>query len=126
MRVRIQVERAEDGYVFRLTESQHHLLVNSLAALSESIGSPEELDLLLGPAGRGLEEVLSRAQHAETGSRRVVRATVGQAHAFHALLSVIPSLFGGEQTFHSRIGAYRENALAMAGGMLTAVRELPH
>jgi hypothetical protein len=124
MRTQVQVEQAADGYRLRLTESQHWLVTNTLAAFMEGVASPAEVELVLGPAGGGLGAVLSRAEPAETGSRLVVEASPDEAHALHALLVSTPARFSTEEAFHDRVGAFRENLLNMATGLGEAVRKL--
>lgn len=124
MRTEVKLERKNAGYQIRLTKAQHWLLVNSLSAMLESIQYPGELDLMLGPAGARLEELFSAAVPAEAGSRIVLDVSCEEAHSIYALLICLPSLFSTEETFHRRVGAYRENLIGLAAGLSSAIREV--
>ncbi|MCZ4099889.1 MULTISPECIES: hypothetical protein [Streptomyces] len=120
----MQVEEIPGGYRIRLTESQHWLLASSLSAFLESVQSSAEVDLMLGSTGGRLEGILAGAERAEVGSRVMLDVSLEEAHAIHALLTCTPSLFATEETFHVRVGAYRENLLAVAAGFTSAIRQL--
>ncbi|TDD65437.1 hypothetical protein E1293_40290 [Actinomadura darangshiensis] len=59
-----------------------------------------------------------------SGSRVVVDVTYEEAHSIYALLVCTLLLFANEETFFSRIGAFRENLTDMAHGFWKVVREL--
>lgn len=123
MRIQMRVETASGGYRLWLTKSQHWLLVNAYSALTDQVREPVEVDLMLGAAGRRLGELLENVRFAETGSRVHLVLSREEAHSLHALLVCAPSTFSTEESFHSRVGAFRENLLDMAKEFASAVRE---
>lgn len=118
----MRIEVIIEGYRLSLTESQHWLLVNLQATFMESVDGAAELDLALGPAGRGLKDLLMGGEQAEVGSRLILDVTYAEAHSIYSLLISAPSLFSNEEAFYERVGAFRENLAAMAMSLFKAVQ----
>ncbi|MEU1476021.1 hypothetical protein [Streptomyces sp. NPDC005760] len=61
------------------------------------------------------------AEILDTGEQ--VLLTVGDLHVLHSVLLSVPSMFASEEAFHTQLGFYRENTLALADGLVRAVQE---
>ncbi|NEB04799.1 hypothetical protein [Streptomyces sp. SID13726] len=61
------------------------------------------------------------AEMLDTGEQ--VLLTVADLHVLHAVLLSVPSMFASEEAFHTQLGFYRENALALADGLVRAVQD---
>jgi hypothetical protein len=62
-----------------------------------------------------------RQLHDRLGAQHALTLSAADLHALHAALSVAPHQFVDEESFHIRVGFYREQALQVAQALVRAL-----
>ncbi|MGI5194769.1 hypothetical protein ACQEVY_14235 [Streptomyces sp. CA-288835] len=113
MRDRPFVRLADTGFSVRFVGAQRDLLDEVLTFVSHHpspeirTGWDKDRLMVLADSIGGEERTYS----------------VEELHVLHAALVSVCSMFASEESFHIRIGFFRENALAVASGLVKAVED---
>ncbi|MFJ9105092.1 hypothetical protein ACIRJM_42300 [Streptomyces sp. NPDC102405] len=118
MRDRPFVRREGTGFSVRFAGAQRPLLQGALLWLAHRREGEPALTVWAGCGRQRLERL---AEMLDAGEQTLL--TVADLHVLHAVLLSVPSMFASEEAFHTQLGFYRENALALAGGLVRAVQE---
>jgi hypothetical protein len=128
------VQRVEaGGPALRFWRQQGRLITGAISYVRYMSRSAEELRIRLGVDAGELDaletEIAQRTQAAERAyekreSREATWVVVplSQAHVIHTALVVSTELTGSEEEYTIKVGFFKENALALAEGMISAVR----
>ena len=119
MRVRVSATMSGSGVLLRLTEVQSQLICETLRFHADrpdgDLPSIVRIGVDRSSAVRLLEKV--GASNAEFQFNEV--------HVLFAALISATVWMPSEEVFYERIGFFRENALALAGGLMSAIESLP-
>jgi hypothetical protein len=117
MRDRPFIAQAGREFSVRFTKSQEALLVEALSYLADRPGE-------LGVRARiGKERIqLSQLVHRLRGSQGKL-FSLDDLHTMYAVLLAVCHQFASEEAFHFRTGFFREQALALAEGLVTAAED---
>jgi hypothetical protein len=116
---------------------QARLISSALSyVLASSANCPAATEVLLGADDEAvrkfsdrLSENIATARHAydarESQAASRVRIPAAQAHLIHAALMVSTHLTSSEEEYNIQVGEFKENALKLASGILSAYEDRP-
>ena len=113
---RLSVVREGGGYLIRPTVPQKSLIGSVLLFMRDRRESDRALFALAGCSRARLGELCVRINEKER-----VQVSVEDFHTIYSVLTSVPTLFSSEEDFYIKIGFFRENVVALANGMLTAI-----
>ncbi|MBT2385619.1 hypothetical protein [Streptomyces sp. ISL-11] len=121
MKTRIKLKVAEGGYALTLTPAQLDTF-RWVVAFMQHVQAPDIcLRLQVGQTREGLAELSAKLTAAEAGAP--LRCGMDDLHTLHAALVVSWNQVLSEEAFYRRIGVFRENVIALAQGLVTAIAE---
>lgn len=116
MMTRLSVVREGDGYLIRPTAPQKSLIGSVLLFMRDRRESDRALLAVVGCSRARLGELCVRIN----GKDRV-QLSVEDFHTIYSALASVCTLFSSEEDFYIKIGFFRENVVALANGLLTAI-----
>jgi hypothetical protein len=115
MRAKVAAAQTPQGFLLRVTELQRQLICETLMFHADrpdgDAPSVVRIGVDRGSALRMREKVCE--PHPEF--------LLGEVHALFAALIAAPFLISSEEEFYERIGFFREQAFALAGGLVNAI-----
>ena len=121
MRTRIKLKAADDGYVLTLTPAQLDAFRWVVTFMRDVQVSDVCMRLQVGQSREGLTELSAKLMAAEAGEP--LRCGMDDLHTLHAALVVSWNNVLSEEAFYRQIGVFRENVIALAQGLVTAIAE---
>lgn len=118
MRAKVSAAVADGGLRLRLTSEQKQLIRE---VLQFHVDLPDVNQLSIARLGADRTSV-SQVLRKVSGSS--VEFRVGEIHVIFAALVSVSALILSEEAFYERIGFFRENALALAAGLIAAIETL--
>ncbi|XVV05980.1 hypothetical protein ACQPW3_11570 [Actinosynnema sp. CA-248983] len=115
----VRVARVEDGILVRFRAPQDVLVREVVQYFHNMRESDESLRVLVGCDRAGAAAIIGKVHR--DGD---VVFTLDELHVVHSALVGIARQFTSEESFHIRIGFYRENALDLAHGLLTSLQRV--
>ncbi|WP_371669080.1 hypothetical protein OG985_16285 [Streptomyces sp. NBC_00289] len=124
----LKLTRDGDALIARLAPSQASAMYEALTYLRERNGGDEELTLLVGASREVVDALVERlaGPHPESFD---VRLRWEELHMVHSALTAVPTMFltrgvFTEESFHIRLGFYRENFDALALAIVNAAAQV--
>lgn len=121
VRTRIKLEPANGGYALTPTPSQLDMFRWIVAFISDMEISDECMRLQVGQGRHGVAHLAAKLVEAEAGAP--TECSIKDLHTLHAALMVTWNQILSEEAFYRRLGVFRENVIAVAHGMVTAISE---
>ena len=122
---RIRFSRSGDGLLWHSYYMQGALAGNAIDHLLDHTERNDEEGVLYVQTGATRNELWNlRSRFPSYGESGEIELGTKGAHWVHAALLTCCQKLSTEQEFHVRVGFYKEDAHAMAGGFLRAVRGL--
>ncbi|RZQ64827.1 hypothetical protein [Amycolatopsis suaedae] len=120
-----------DGPFIEFRRSDARLVSSALSYVLSSVSTPATVELLLGsPAERvdryraKLTDAIEAAQRAyearESREASKVRVPAQRAHLLYTALVVSTHMTRSEEEYNIQVGAFKENALDLADGIIAA------
>jgi hypothetical protein len=119
MRVKVAATVARSGVFLRLTEVQKQLICETLMFHADRPDGDHPSIVRLGVDRASAERVMKKVGGPNS------EFTLNEVHVLFAALVSAPVLMPSEEVFYERIGFFREQALALAGGLMSAVGAAP-
>ncbi|RNL71519.1 hypothetical protein EBF04_11655 [Streptomyces sp. I6] len=119
MRVKVAATATRSGVLLRLTEVQKQLICETLMFHADRPDGDRPSIVRLGVDRASAAQVMKKA----AGSNSEFQ--LNEIHVLFAALVSAPVMMPSEEVFYERIGFFREQALALAGGLVSAVGEAP-
>jgi hypothetical protein len=116
VRARPFVRREGSGFSVRFVGAQRDLLDAVLPWLAHRREGEPALTVRAGCGEERLEQLSATLKGAES-----VVLSAEDLHILHSVLLSVYSMFASEEAFHTQLGFYRENVLALAQGLALAV-----
>lgn len=124
MRARIRIQSCAPGSVsLKLTPAQAALFRECIALTVEAHGGDTITELCTGSPRRELENITKEVGHVPENASGTCTFTLRQLHSIYASITHAVVALPSEEAFHIRIGFYRENAIALANSMKSAVHD---
>lgn len=120
MRVRVAATVTRSGVLLRLTEVQKQLICEALMFHADRPDGDRPSIVRLGVDRASAAQVMEKASGANSEFQ------LNEIHVLFAALVSAPVMMPSEEVFYERIGFFREQALALAGGLVSAVEEAPN
>lgn len=117
MRVKISATATRDGVVLRLTEVQKQLICETLMFHADRPDGDRPSIVRLGVDRASAAQVMRKAAGPNSEFQ------LNEIHVLFAALVSTPVMMPSEEVFYERIGFFREQALALAGGLVSALGE---
>lgn len=124
MRARIRIQSYAPGSVsLRLTPAQAALFRECIALTMEAHDGDAMTELCTGSPRRELENITKEVAHAPENTSGTYTFTLRQLHSIYASVTHAVVALPSEETFHIRTGFYRENAIALANSLRSALHD---
>lgn len=120
MRVRVAATVTRSGVLLRLTEVQKQLICETLMFHADRPDGDRPSIVRLGVDRVSAAQVMKKAAGANSEFH------LNEIHVLFAALVSAPVMMPSEEVFYERIGFFREQALALAGGLVSAVEKAPN
>lgn len=127
MRARIRIQSCDPGSLsLKLTPAQAALFRECIALTMETHGGDTMTELCTGSPRRELERITKEVARVPENASGACTFTLRQLHSIYASITHAVVALPSEETFHIRTGFYRENAIALANSMRSAVHDCLH
>ncbi|MFI2549175.1 hypothetical protein ACH5AJ_33475 [Streptomyces rochei] len=103
-----------------MTEAQKQLICETLMFHADRPDGDRPSIVRLGVDRASAAQVMEKASGANSEFQ------LNEIHVLFAALVSAPVMMPSEEVFYERIGFFREQALALAGGLVSAVEEAPN
>ncbi|WAL68555.1 hypothetical protein ORV05_12520 [Amycolatopsis cynarae] len=124
LRLRVKIQRQDEGYVLGLTPSQFELIRRVVITTVGPPRSSEMIGLLAGPAARDVLRTVSRMDIQSSSSGVELHLTPNELHGLRSILTSAYLDADSEETFYVRTGFFTENVKGVARAMSNAIGEL--
>lgn len=119
MRVKVAATVTRSGVLLRLTAVQKQLICETLMFHADRPDGDSPSIVRLGVDRASTERVMKKAAGPDSEFQ------LDEIHVLFAALVSAPVLMPSEEVFYERIGFFREQAFALAGGLVSAVGTTP-
>lgn len=119
MRVKVSATETRNGVLLRLTEVQKQLICETLMFHADRPDGDRPSIVRIGV------DRVSAAQLIKKAAGQNSEFQLNEIHVLFAALVSTPAMMPSEEVFYERIGFFREQALALAGGLVSAIGEAP-
>ncbi|WP_033323942.1 hypothetical protein [Streptomyces yerevanensis] len=109
-------QQGSDAFSVRFVGAQRDLVKEALLWIIHRREADATIRVWAGCNTARLERLYERVKGADQNV-----FSIEELHVLHAVLLSLYSVFVSEEDFHIKIGFYRENALALANGLVKAV-----
>ncbi|MGW3413658.1 hypothetical protein [Streptomyces sp. NPDC000888] len=118
MRVKVAVVSTRDGFLLRLTEVQKQLICETLVFQADRSDGDRPSVVRIGIDRASAMQIRQKIREPNSEFH------LNEIHVLFAALVATPVLMPSEEEFYGRIGFFREQAFALAGGLVGAIGEL--
>jgi hypothetical protein len=115
MRVKVAATVTRSGVLLRLTETQKQLICETLMFHADRSDGDQALTVRLGVDRASAARIMKKAGELNSEFQ------LNEIHVLFAALVSAPVLMPSEEVFYERIGFFREQAFALAGGLVNAI-----
>ncbi|MGW7753879.1 hypothetical protein ACWGK6_20490 [Streptomyces violaceusniger] len=110
----------------KLTPAQAALFRECIALTMEAHDGDTMAELCTGNPRKELENITKEVAQVPENASGACTFTLRQLHSIYASITHAVVALPSEETFHIRTGFYRENAIALANSMRSAVHDCLH
>jgi hypothetical protein len=115
MRVKVAATVTRGGAFLRLTPAQKQLICETLMFHADRPDGDSSSIVRIGVDRESAAEVMNKVSGPNSEFQ------LDEIHVLFAALTSAPVMIPSEEVFHERIGFFREQAFALAGGLVSAI-----
>ncbi|GAA1312181.1 hypothetical protein [Saccharothrix xinjiangensis] len=119
MRIKVAATKTRSGVLLRFTEAQKQLICETLMFHADRPDGDSSSVVRLGVDRPSAARMVKKA----AGSSSEFQ--LGEIHVLFAALVSAPVMIPSEEVFYERIGFFREQAFALADGLVNAIGAAP-